>query len=126
MKVNVVGAGFAGLSAALYLCRNNHQVTVFEKEKELGGLAGGFREKAWQWTIEKHYHHWFTNDSFALDLIRDLGLEKDLLIPVPLTSVFYGNKQYPFNSPVDVLAFPRISLPERLRVGPLTSKKLKV
>ncbi len=37
-KVAIVGSGPAGLSAAFYLARNGHQVTVFEAEKEAGGM----------------------------------------------------------------------------------------
>jgi NADPH-dependent glutamate synthase beta subunit-like oxidoreductase/CO/xanthine dehydrogenase FAD-binding subunit len=37
-KVGIVGAGPAGLSAAFYLRRSGHQVTVFEKMKKPGGM----------------------------------------------------------------------------------------
>ena len=37
-KVAVVGAGPAGLSCAFYLARQGYPVTVFEKEKKLGGM----------------------------------------------------------------------------------------
>ena len=117
MKVAVVGAGFTGLSSALYLARKNHRVVVFEKEKTIGGLVQGYKEKNWLWAIEKHYHHWFTNDNFALNLIKDLGLEEDLLIPSPLTSIFYHHQISAFNSPFDVLAFPHLSFLERLKCG---------
>jgi len=36
-RVAVVGAGPAGLTAAYYLAKSGHQVTVFEKESEAGG-----------------------------------------------------------------------------------------
>lgn len=36
--VAIVGSGPAGLSAAFYLARNGHQVTIFESEKEAGGM----------------------------------------------------------------------------------------
>jgi predicted NAD/FAD-binding protein len=38
VRVAVVGAGIAGLTAAYYLCRE-HEVVVFEKEPRLGGHA---------------------------------------------------------------------------------------
>ena len=37
-KVAVIGGGPAGLSAAYYLSRMGHKVTVFEKRKRLGGM----------------------------------------------------------------------------------------
>jgi len=117
MRICVVGAGFTGLSAALYLSQKKHKITVFEKEKILGGLAAGFKLPGWQASIERHYHHWFTNDSFALDLIKNLGLSKDLLIPSPLTSIYYKGNSYSFNSPLNVLAFPHLSIIERLKCG---------
>ena len=36
-KVMVVGAGPAGIAAALYLSKEGHQVSLYEKEKEVGG-----------------------------------------------------------------------------------------
>ena len=38
-KVAVIGAGFAGLSAAAYLSAAGHQVQVFEKNSTVGGRA---------------------------------------------------------------------------------------
>jgi len=117
MKIAIAGAGFTGLSAALVLARQKHQVTVFEKEATLGGLAAGFKEKNWQWTVERHYHHWFTNDSFAINLINDVGLGDKLIFPPSVTSIYYKGESLPFNSPSDVLRFSPLAPIDRLRVG---------
>src|SRR3989344_6530992 len=121
MNVAIVGAGFTGLSAAKILLESGHKVTVFEKEKEVGGLASSFKLPHWQWAIERHYHHWFTNDTYAIGLINDLGLGKHLLIPKSVTSIYVDGKIYPFNSPADVLRFSPLTITERLKTGLLVA-----
>ncbi len=38
----IVGGGIAGLTAAAFLCKNNHPVLLCEKEDHVGGLIGSF------------------------------------------------------------------------------------
>ena len=38
-KIAVIGSGFASLSASCYLARDGYQVTVYEKNEQLGGRA---------------------------------------------------------------------------------------
>ena len=42
-SVAIIGAGFAGLSAAAYLAKAGYQVEVFEKNNEIGGRARQFK-----------------------------------------------------------------------------------
>lgn len=115
MNVAVIGAGFTGLSAAYQLTKKNHKVTVFEKDSTPGGLALGFREKKWEWSLEKHYHHWFANDKNILDLAKEINYE--VLLPRPKTSVFIENHIYQLDSPQSVLGFPKLSIVQRLRMA---------
>jgi protoporphyrinogen oxidase len=115
MDIAIIGAGFTGLSAAYQLVKKGHNVTVFEKDPQPGGLAVGFQEKEWEWTFEKHYHHWFTNDKFVLNLAREIGQE--VLIKTPKTSVYLDNKMYQLDSPLALLKFPKLSLLERIQMG---------
>ncbi len=42
-KISVIGSGFSGLSTAAFLAKEGHDVTVFEKNKEVGGRARATR-----------------------------------------------------------------------------------
>jgi len=122
MKIAIIGAGFTGLSAAYQLAKKGHTVTVYEKDPQPGGLAIGYQEKGWEWTMEKHYHHWFTNandavnhDQTVLNLAKEIGHE--VLIRRPKTSVYVDGDIFQFDSPIKVLQFPKLSLFERIRMA---------
>jgi protoporphyrinogen oxidase len=106
MNVAIIGAGFGGLAAAWDLRRAGHEVTVFEAADYVGGLASGFKEPHWDWTVEKFYHHWFASDRHILGLIRELGWEADVLFPRPYTVLRYNGRWYPFDSILQALLFP--------------------
>ena len=57
MKIAIVGGGLGGLVEGYRLGQKGHKVTVFEKSKDLGGLAGGFEINGT--SLEKTYHHIF-------------------------------------------------------------------
>jgi len=44
MKSIVIGSGFGGIAAALRLKAKNHEVTILEKQKDLGGRARVFKK----------------------------------------------------------------------------------
>ena len=106
MKIAIIGAGYGGMAAAYDLKKAGHDVTIFESAEYAGGLASGFKEPHWDWSVEKYYHHWFQSDSEMLGLIRELGLEDKVRFPRPLTVMLYKNKWYPFDSILKALLFP--------------------
>ncbi len=115
MNIAIIGAGFTGLSAAYNLLKKNHSVTIFEKDTLPGGLAIGFKKKGWDWTLEKHYHHWFTNDDSVLSLAKKINYE--VIVQRPKTSVFVDEEITQFDSPLSLLKFSKLSLAERLRMS---------
>ncbi len=118
MHIAIIGGGITGLAAAYELTKRGHKVTVFEKDvTTLGGLASGFRTPSWKWPLEKTYHHFFTSDKAIIALAKELGMEKDLMILHPTTSVYWNNNQYPFDTPINILAFPGLPFIDRLRTG---------
>lgn len=115
MRIGILGGGFTGLTAGLRLLQKRHEVDLFEKEPYVGGLAVGFKEKGWEWFLEKAYHHWFTNDTHAIDLAKELHV--NVVIRRPSTDIYMRARQLPFDSPLSLLAFPYLSPRARLQTG---------
>jgi len=106
MKIAIIGAGFGGMAAAFDLRNAGHEIVIFEAADFVGGLASGFKEPHWDWSVEKFYHHWFQSDKEMLGLIRDLGWEDKVLFPRPFTVLLHDGKWYPFDSLLKALLFP--------------------
>ncbi|MEW6086109.1 MAG: NAD(P)/FAD-dependent oxidoreductase [Chloroflexota bacterium] len=106
MKIAIIGAGFGGLAAAYDLRKAGHEVIIFESANYVGGLASGFKEPHWDWSVEKFYHHWFQSDASMMGLIQELGLQDKVIFPRPLTVMYYNGKFYPFDSILNALRFP--------------------
>ncbi len=106
MKIAIIGAGYAGMSAAYDLRKAGHEVTIIESAEYVGGLASGFKEPHWDWSVEKFYHHWFQSDAAMLGLIEELGLKDKVIFPRPLTVMLYKDKFHPFDSILNALRFP--------------------
>jgi len=117
MHIAIIGGGITGLTAAYGLTKRGAKVTLFEKDTTLGGLASGFLNPSWSWPLEKTYHHFFTSDQAIIALAKELGMEKDLMILHPTTSVYWNNNQYPFDTPANILKFPGLPFIDRLRTG---------
>ncbi len=115
MKIAIIGAGFTGLSAGFEFVKKNHDVYIFEKDDNPGGLAIGYQEKKWNWSLEKHYHHWFTNDKSVLKLANEINFK--VIIKRPKTTVLIKEKIYQLDSPITVLKFPLLSILSRLRMA---------
>jgi len=105
-KIAILGAGIGGMAAAYDLVRSGHQVVIYEASDAVGGLASGFKEPHWEWSVEKYYHHWFQTDRHILELIEELGWSEKVLFPRPYTVLYYRDKFYPFDSILSALLFP--------------------
>ena len=57
MKIAVLGAGLAGLAAAHELLVRGHEVTVFERDTRVGGLASSWRRGPYWLDLGPHRFH---------------------------------------------------------------------
>ncbi len=115
-RIAIVGGGFTGLSAAYDLCKAGCDVTIFEHDADIGGLAGTF-ELSPGVRVEKFYHHWFTSDVDVLNLIDELGLSHLKRYVSSNTGLYYTNSIFRLASPLDLLKFRAIPLLDRVRTG---------
>lgn len=111
----IVGGGITGLSAAYYAARAGKRVTVIEAGKYFGGLMNTFELGGTQ--LECYYHHFFTHDAEINHLIRELGIQDDLVFRKTSMGIFRNGRIYPFNNSIDLLKFSPVSLLDRLRFG---------
>lgn len=119
-NIAVLGAGIGGMAAAYDLARAGNQVTIYEAAEVAGGLASGFKEPHWEWTLEKYYHHWFTTDRHVLQLIDELGWRESVIFKRPYTVVYWEGKFYPFDSifsNIPWFILRRFPLPDAIRYG---------
>jgi len=118
MRIAIIGAGYGGMAAAWDLKKAGHEVTIFESADFVGGLASGFKEPHWDWSVEKFYHHWFQSDSHMLGLFRELGLDDRVIFPRPLTVMYHNGKFHPFDSILKALLFPGLGFGlDKIRFG---------
>jgi protoporphyrinogen oxidase len=115
MEVGIIGAGFTGLGAAYYLSKEGYKVSVFESEKNPGGLASGFKLKNWKWSLENHYHHLFLTDAAIKKLAEEINYK--IIVQRPKTSSYFGGHIDQIDSPLGLLKYGHISLISRIRTG---------
>ncbi len=118
MDVAVVGAGLAGLTAALRLTEAGNDVKVFERYARPGGLARVMDVEGEP--LEAFYHHLFTSDSSYVSLAEELGVA-DLIDWLPSRmGIWTEDSLWDFGTPQSLLRFRPLSLVDKLRFAAST------
>jgi protoporphyrinogen oxidase len=113
--IGIVGGGIAGLAAAYRLREHGQEVRVFEAG-ELGGLATSYGTAGDP--IEAYYHHLSRSEEMIVELAAELGVEIEWRVGTNAT--YADGLVHPLDTPWQILAYPRLSLADTLRLAMLT------
>lgn len=111
----IIGAGITGLSLAYFLNLKGYEVTVVEKEAQLGGNASWI--ELGDFTVDKFYHVFSDKDIYFLNFIQELGLRSNLFTVRTRMGFYQKGGLYPVSSTKEFLFFPALSFAERMRLG---------
>ena len=116
MKVGIIGGGMMGLATAHYLNKKGHQVTVLEKEKDIGGLSRSVEIlPGVHW--DRFYHVILSTDVELLNFVNEIGLSLDVQFRETKTGFYTNGQLYSMSSTLEFLKFKPLSFTDKLRLG---------
>ena len=105
-----------GLATAYYLNKKGIQVTILEKEKEIGGLSRSVEIlPGVRW--DRFYHVILSTDYELLEFLEEVGLAIDANWRETKTGFYTDGKLHSMSNTTEFLKFEPLSLVDKLRLG---------
>ncbi|MEH2150216.1 NAD(P)/FAD-dependent oxidoreductase [Nostoc sp.] len=115
MNIGIVGGGITGLVLAQRLSHQGHAVTVFDSNKQLGGLTTYHDYGLFTW--DRFYHVILPSDTHLINFLRDIGLGDKLRWHRSLTGFYDNKKLYSISNTIEFLRFPLFGLIGKIRLA---------
>jgi len=112
-----------GLATAYHLLKQGHAVSLFEADKQLGGMSASFVFDGIR--IERYYHFICKSDHPYFELLAELGIEDKLRWRETRMGYFFRGKIRDWGEPIALLKFPGLSLLSKIRYGLLAFTSTK-
>lgn len=114
-KFAIAGGGMLGLTLAMRMAKQGHDITLIEAAPELGGLASVW--KIGDIEFDRHYHVTLLSDSRLRNLVEEIGLADKMKWVETKTGFYTNDKLYSMSDTAEFLKFPPLTLLEKLRLG---------
>lgn len=114
-KWGIIGGGFMGMTLAHRLANEGKEVTLFEAAPELGGLASSWKMGKVEW--DKFYHVILLSDFRTRNILKDIGLDKEINWVETKTGFYTNGKLYSMSDTIEFLKFPTLNLIDKFRLG---------
>jgi protoporphyrinogen oxidase len=120
-SVGIIGGGLLGLTTAYRLAKQGVAVSVYERDSQLGGLAGtadlGGRP------VDRYYHVVLPTDDRVRGLAAEVGLGDDAFRFRHTRVGFYQDGRLTsMSSARELLTFPGLSMVDRVRLGAFVAR----
>jgi len=115
MKIGIIGGGWMGLVLAYRLAQKNHQIRLFERDDQLGGLATYQDYGDFYW--DRFYHVILPTDKQLVSFIEEIGLGDKLRWKETFTGVYVDDNFYSVSNSKEFLLFPPLNLFQKFRLG---------
>jgi protoporphyrinogen oxidase len=114
-RVGIVGGGILGLTAAYRLLQAGHEVAVYERSHDLGGLVGAFDFDGHR--VDRFYHVVLPTDDRVRGLAEELGLGDRFRFRPTGVGFYDDGRLFSMNSLKEFATFPLLSPLDRARLA---------
>ena len=121
-RVIILGSGFSSLSAACYLAKAGHKVTVLEKNEQIGGRASVLKDNGFTFDMGPSWY-WMPDifESFFNDFGKKVSDFYQLEKLSPAYRVFFGENDW-----IDISDSPEKIIQTFDKIDPGSGKKLQI
>jgi squalene-associated FAD-dependent desaturase len=81
LKVHIIGAGLAGLSAAVRLAEQGHEVSLWEASAQAGGRCRSYRDPLLEMTLDNGNHLLLSGNEATYAYLSTVGASEGLIGP---------------------------------------------
>jgi len=80
-RIHIIGAGMAGLSAAIKLSSQGHTISLYEAAPQAGGRCRSYFDEKLNCEIDNGNHLFLSGNTSAADYLKTIGAEDQLIGP---------------------------------------------